>query len=99
PQAFAPGYAPGQIKICIFPQAMPMALYCTIFALRKVLCKFLIAWDNMQIFIFPQATLGASSRKIHSYYAILAFIVLTSTLYLPALYLPALCVSLDDVYT
>ncbi|KRX55259.1 hypothetical protein T09_10115 [Trichinella sp. T9] len=56
PQAFAPGYAPGQIKICIFPQAMPRALYCTIFALREVLCKFLIAWGNMQIFICPQAT-------------------------------------------
>ncbi|KRY03349.1 hypothetical protein T01_8293, partial [Trichinella spiralis] len=38
------GYAPGQIKICIFPQAMPQAFYCTIFALRKDLCKFLIPW-------------------------------------------------------
>ncbi|KRX34862.1 hypothetical protein T09_7634 [Trichinella sp. T9] len=35
PQAFAPGYAPGQIKICIFPQATPRALYCTIFSLRE----------------------------------------------------------------
>ncbi|KRY61226.1 hypothetical protein T03_17270 [Trichinella britovi] len=34
PQALPSGYAPGQIKICIFPQAMPKALYCTIFALR-----------------------------------------------------------------
>ncbi|KRX33529.1 hypothetical protein T05_15660, partial [Trichinella murrelli] len=34
PQAFPPGYAPGQIKICICPQAMPKAFYCTIFDLR-----------------------------------------------------------------
>ncbi|KRX40916.1 hypothetical protein T05_10295 [Trichinella murrelli] len=34
PQALPSGYAPGQIKICIFPQAMPQAFYCTIFALR-----------------------------------------------------------------
>ncbi|KRX80421.1 hypothetical protein T06_16459, partial [Trichinella sp. T6] len=34
PQALPSGYAPGQIKICIFPQAMPKAFYCTIFALR-----------------------------------------------------------------
>ncbi|KRY13830.1 hypothetical protein T12_11029 [Trichinella patagoniensis] len=30
----ASGYAPGQIKICIFPQATPKAFYCTIFDLR-----------------------------------------------------------------
>ncbi|KRY06090.1 hypothetical protein T12_7157 [Trichinella patagoniensis] len=64
PQAFAPGYAPGQIKICIFPQATPRALYCTIFALRDVLCKFLIAWGNMQIFICPQATPQAMPQAI-----------------------------------
>ncbi|KRY52971.1 hypothetical protein T03_8727, partial [Trichinella britovi] len=29
PQALPSGYAPGQIKICIFPQAMPQAFYCT----------------------------------------------------------------------
>ncbi|KRX70765.1 hypothetical protein T06_6876 [Trichinella sp. T6] len=39
----ASGYAPGQIKICIFPQATPKAFYCTIFDLRGFLCKFLIA--------------------------------------------------------
>ncbi|KRX80784.1 hypothetical protein T06_14246 [Trichinella sp. T6] len=39
----ASGYAPGQIKICIFPQAIPQAIYSTIFVLRAVLCKFLIA--------------------------------------------------------
>ncbi|KRY02748.1 hypothetical protein T12_14311 [Trichinella patagoniensis] len=44
PQALPSGYAPGQIKICIFPQAMPQAFYCTIFALRVDLCKFLIPW-------------------------------------------------------
>ncbi|KRY97959.1 hypothetical protein T4B_12277 [Trichinella pseudospiralis] len=33
----APGYASGQIKICICPQDMPLAFYCTIFALR--LCE------------------------------------------------------------
>ncbi|KRX74061.1 hypothetical protein T06_13808 [Trichinella sp. T6] len=30
----ASGYAPGQIKICIFPQAMPQAIYSTIIGLR-----------------------------------------------------------------
>ncbi|XP_003370449.1 hypothetical protein Tsp_16117, partial [Trichinella spiralis] len=44
PEALPSGYAPGQIKICISPQAMPQAFYCTIFALRKDLCKFLIPW-------------------------------------------------------
>ncbi|KRY52338.1 hypothetical protein T03_7640, partial [Trichinella britovi] len=39
----ASGYAPGQIKICIFPQATPKAFYCTIFDLRGVICKFLSA--------------------------------------------------------
>ncbi|KRZ60026.1 hypothetical protein T02_8619 [Trichinella nativa] len=34
PQALPSGYAPGQIKICIFPQAMPQAIYSTIFDLR-----------------------------------------------------------------
>ncbi|KRY61073.1 hypothetical protein T03_1318, partial [Trichinella britovi] len=43
PQALPSGYAPGQIKICIFPQATPKAFYCTIFHLRGFLCKFLIA--------------------------------------------------------
>ncbi|KRZ01164.1 hypothetical protein T4B_9385 [Trichinella pseudospiralis] len=43
----APGYASGQIKICIFPQAMPMAFYCTIFAPR--LCENLhIIFENPQ---------------------------------------------------
>ncbi|KRX64303.1 hypothetical protein T09_5216 [Trichinella sp. T9] len=36
----ASGYAPGQIKICIFSQATPKAFYCTIFAFREI-CKFL----------------------------------------------------------
>ncbi|KRZ88363.1 hypothetical protein T08_8698, partial [Trichinella sp. T8] len=54
PQALPSGYAPGQIKICIFPQAMPKALYCTIFALRGVLCKFLIAW-GLRPGAMPQA--------------------------------------------
>ncbi|KRX39651.1 hypothetical protein T05_12629 [Trichinella murrelli] len=31
----ASGYAPGQIKICIFPQAMPQAIYSTIIGLRR----------------------------------------------------------------
>ncbi|KRY06070.1 hypothetical protein T12_7607 [Trichinella patagoniensis] len=31
----ASGYAPGQIKICIFPQGMPQAIYSTIIGLRK----------------------------------------------------------------
>ncbi|KRY37782.1 hypothetical protein T01_11577 [Trichinella spiralis] len=43
PQALPSGYAPGQIKICICPKAIPQAIYSTIFALREVLCKFLIA--------------------------------------------------------
>ncbi|KRZ85916.1 hypothetical protein T08_339, partial [Trichinella sp. T8] len=30
----ASGYAPGQIKICIFPQGMPQAIYSTIIGLR-----------------------------------------------------------------
>ncbi|KRY11982.1 hypothetical protein T12_17089 [Trichinella patagoniensis] len=52
PQALPSGYAPGQIKICIFPQAMPQAFYCTIFALRGDLCKFLKYSPRL----FPQAT-------------------------------------------
>ncbi|KRY12807.1 hypothetical protein T12_15386 [Trichinella patagoniensis] len=61
----ASGYAPGQIKICIFPQAMPQAIYSTIFDLRGFLCKFLIASTlgvasgyapgQIKICIFPQA--------------------------------------------
>ncbi|KRY55639.1 hypothetical protein T03_15797 [Trichinella britovi] len=43
PQALPSGYARGQIKICIFPQAIPQAIYSTIFDLRGFLCKFLIA--------------------------------------------------------
>ncbi|KRX81738.1 hypothetical protein T06_13222 [Trichinella sp. T6] len=39
----ASGYAPGQIKICICLQAIPQAIYSTIFDLRGFLCKFLIA--------------------------------------------------------
>ncbi|KRY07134.1 hypothetical protein T12_1830 [Trichinella patagoniensis] len=35
PQALPSGYAPGQIKICICPQAIPQAIYCTIFDLRS----------------------------------------------------------------
>ncbi|KRY35865.1 hypothetical protein T01_5576 [Trichinella spiralis] len=35
PQALPSGYAPGQIKICIFPQAIPQAIFSTIFALRS----------------------------------------------------------------
>ncbi|KRX49853.1 hypothetical protein T05_2327 [Trichinella murrelli] len=42
PQALPSGYARGQIKICIFPQAIPQAIYSTIFDLRVFLCKFLI---------------------------------------------------------
>ncbi|KRX51425.1 hypothetical protein T09_6314 [Trichinella sp. T9] len=34
PQALPSGYARGQIKICIFPQAIPQAIYSTIFDLR-----------------------------------------------------------------
>ncbi|KRX16771.1 hypothetical protein T07_4596 [Trichinella nelsoni] len=43
PQALPSGYARGQIKICICPKAIPQANYSTIFGLRRVLCKFLIA--------------------------------------------------------
>ncbi|KRX23976.1 hypothetical protein T07_2845 [Trichinella nelsoni] len=43
PQALPSGYAQGQIKICICPKATPQAIYSTIFDLRRVLCKFLIA--------------------------------------------------------
>ncbi|KRY02292.1 hypothetical protein T12_5899, partial [Trichinella patagoniensis] len=43
PQALPSGYAPGQIKICICPKAIPQAIYSTIFDLREFLCKFLIA--------------------------------------------------------
>ncbi|KRX57663.1 hypothetical protein T09_13186, partial [Trichinella sp. T9] len=43
PQALPSGYAPGQIKICICLQAIPQAIYSTIFDLRGFLCKFLIA--------------------------------------------------------
>ncbi|KRY69038.1 hypothetical protein T4A_1537, partial [Trichinella pseudospiralis] len=50
-----PGYASGQIKICIYPQVAPQAIFCTIFALRG-LCKFLFALEhclraNMQIYL------------------------------------------------
>ncbi|KRY18109.1 hypothetical protein T12_6709 [Trichinella patagoniensis] len=31
---YASGYAPGQIKICICPQATPGAVFCTIFGLK-----------------------------------------------------------------
>ncbi|KRY18908.1 hypothetical protein T12_13430, partial [Trichinella patagoniensis] len=56
PQAFPPGYAPGQIKICIFPQAMPKALYCTIFALRgPQALPSGYAPGQIKICIFPQA--------------------------------------------
>ncbi|KRY44304.1 hypothetical protein T03_16396, partial [Trichinella britovi] len=34
PQALPSGYAPGQIKICICLQAIPQAIYSTIFDLR-----------------------------------------------------------------
>ncbi|KRX35250.1 hypothetical protein T05_3180 [Trichinella murrelli] len=43
PQALPSGYAPGQIKICICLQAIPQAIYSTIFDLRGVICKFLFA--------------------------------------------------------
>ncbi|KRZ95262.1 hypothetical protein T08_28 [Trichinella sp. T8] len=43
PQALPSGYAQGQIKICICLQAIPQAIYSTIFDLRGFLCKFLIA--------------------------------------------------------
>ncbi|KRY37152.1 hypothetical protein T01_15640 [Trichinella spiralis] len=56
PQAFPPGYAPGQIKICISPQAMPKALYCTIFALRGPQAFAPgYAPGQIKICIFPQA--------------------------------------------
>ncbi|KRZ48532.1 hypothetical protein T02_3974 [Trichinella nativa] len=53
PQALPSGYAPGQIKICIFPQAIPQAIYSTIFVLRAVLCKFLIASGQYANFYLP----------------------------------------------
>ncbi|KRY33320.1 hypothetical protein T01_9469, partial [Trichinella spiralis] len=55
PQALPSGYAPGQIKICICPKAIPQAIYSTIFDLRG---------GNMQIFICPQATPGAMPQAI-----------------------------------
>ncbi|KRX18972.1 hypothetical protein T07_15227 [Trichinella nelsoni] len=69
PQALPSGYAQGQIKICICPKAIPQAIYSTIFDLRRVLCKFLIASalgvasgyapGQIKICIFPQATPNA----------------------------------------
>ncbi|KRZ65821.1 hypothetical protein T08_16181 [Trichinella sp. T8] len=53
PQALPSGYAPGQIKICICPQAIPQAIYCTIFGLRGFLCKFLIASGQYANFYLP----------------------------------------------
>ncbi|KRX43648.1 hypothetical protein T05_13551 [Trichinella murrelli] len=55
PQALPSGYAPGQIKICIFPQAMPQAFYCTIFALRPQALPSGYAPGQIKICIFPQA--------------------------------------------
>ncbi|KRX81352.1 hypothetical protein T06_12901 [Trichinella sp. T6] len=56
PQAFPPGYAPGQIKICICPQAMPKAIYCTIFVLRAPQAfPPGYAPGQIKICIFPQA--------------------------------------------
>ncbi|KRX44057.1 hypothetical protein T06_16055, partial [Trichinella sp. T6] len=52
----ASGYAPGQIKICIFPQATPKAFYCTIFDLRAPGIASGYAPGQIKICIFPQAT-------------------------------------------
>ncbi|KRZ94478.1 hypothetical protein T08_4865 [Trichinella sp. T8] len=49
PQALPSGYAPGQIKICIFPQATPKAFYCTIFDLRGVICIASGTFENFEI--------------------------------------------------
>ncbi|KRX42174.1 hypothetical protein T09_653 [Trichinella sp. T9] len=65
PQAFPPGYAPGQIKICICPQAMPKAFYCTIFAQRAVLCKF---WELRLRQNSENLNLRYALGKIYLYY-------------------------------
>ncbi|KRY07285.1 hypothetical protein T12_8306 [Trichinella patagoniensis] len=52
----ASGYASGQIKICIFPQATPKAFYCTIFDLRALGVASGYALGQIKICIFPQAT-------------------------------------------
>ncbi|KRY48152.1 hypothetical protein T03_12895 [Trichinella britovi] len=48
----ASGYAPGQIKICIFPQAMPQAIYSTIIGLRGATPQAMpqAIFQNFQIF-------------------------------------------------
>ncbi|KRX58001.1 hypothetical protein T09_13662, partial [Trichinella sp. T9] len=63
PQALPSGYAPGQIKICIFPQAILQAIYSTIFDLRVFLCKFLIAsGPRRRLRLCPRATPRASPQ-------------------------------------
>ncbi|KRX34664.1 hypothetical protein T06_15195, partial [Trichinella sp. T6] len=60
----ASGYAPGQIKICIFPQATPKAFYCTIFDLRGPR-GCLRANKNLHILAgYAQSILFASSSLI-----------------------------------
>ncbi|KRX12695.1 hypothetical protein T07_11460 [Trichinella nelsoni] len=49
----ARGYAPGYKKICIFPQAMPQALYCTLFTLKEDLCKFFYRLGVIFKFFMP----------------------------------------------
>ncbi|KRY55664.1 hypothetical protein T03_15311, partial [Trichinella britovi] len=56
PQALPSGYAPGQIKICICPQAIPQAIYSTIFYLRALGVASGYAPGQLKICIFPQAT-------------------------------------------
>ncbi|KRY22787.1 hypothetical protein T12_7773 [Trichinella patagoniensis] len=58
----ASGYPPGQIKICIFPQATPKAFYCTIFAFREI-CKF----------SFPLRAVPQVFRKLALCYVLLHF--------------------------
>ncbi|KRZ95367.1 hypothetical protein T08_7876 [Trichinella sp. T8] len=95
----ASGYAPGQIKICIFPQATPKAFYCTIFDLRGFLCKFLIALGpRRRLRLCPRANKNlhipagyAQSILLHSYShgipSALAYLILEFHTYLFSTYI------------
>ncbi|KRX64352.1 hypothetical protein T09_9284, partial [Trichinella sp. T9] len=55
PQALPSGYAPGQIKICIFPQAMPQAIYSTIFDLRGPRRRLRLCLGKKKFAYYPKA--------------------------------------------
>ncbi|KRY49416.1 hypothetical protein T03_4957 [Trichinella britovi] len=78
----ASGYAPGQIKICIFPQATPKAFYCTIFDLRGYAWGYAsgtlgvasgYAPGQIKICIFPQGTPKAFYCTIFAFREICKF--------------------------